>query len=97
MGKGKLIPWEVLEKENFTEEQLKRIHKESEKRIALRRLKEARKKMGISQYELATRSGIPRSAISEIESGKRNVSIAKLTKLADALNTDLEIDFVKRK
>ena len=53
--------------------------------------------MGISQYELSVKSGIPRSAISEIERGRRNVSVAKLNKLADALNTDLKIDFVKRK
>ena len=38
--------------------------------------------------ELSKRSGISRSVISEIESGKRNVSIAKLTRLADALDTD---------
>lgn len=60
-------------------------------------LKEARKSQNISQYELSKRSGISRSVISEIESGKRNVSIAKLTRLADALGTDLKIEFVKRK
>lgn len=60
-------------------------------------LKEARKSQNISQYELSKRSGISRSVISEIESGKRNVSIAKLTRLADALDTDLKIEVVKRK
>jgi len=73
------------------------LQKRAQKRIALRKLREVRESMGISQYELSVKSGIPRSAISEIERGKRNVSVVKLNKLADALNTDLKIDFVKRK
>ena len=72
----------------FTEKKRKEIHRGAQKKIALRMLKEARKSQNISQYELSKRSGISRSVISEIESGKRNVSIAKLTRLADALDTD---------
>ena len=97
MKKEKIMTFEEFENRNFTEEELKIIHKRAQKRIALRKLREARESMGISQYELSVKSGIPRSAISEIESGRRNVSVAKLNKLADALNTDLKIDFVKRK
>ncbi len=96
MKRNKLIPWVEFERKNFTKEQLKKIHKVAEKNIVLRRLKEARKIMGVSQYELSVRSGIPRSAISEIENGKRNVSVAKLSKLADALDTELEISFVRK-
>ncbi|MGI5898157.1 MAG: hypothetical protein ACOX6Q_03300 [Candidatus Dojkabacteria bacterium] len=44
MKKERLIPLDEFEKENFTEEQLKRINKEVEKRIALRRLKKAKNK-----------------------------------------------------
>lgn len=97
MSKIKLIPWEEVEKMMFTEKEREEIHRGAQKRIALRMLKEARKSQNISQYELSKRSGISRSVISEIESGKRNVSIAKLTRLADALDTDLKIEFVKRK
>ena len=97
MTKERIMTLDEFEKRNFTKEELKRIHKRAQKRIALRKLREARESMGISQYELSVKSGIPRSAISEIESGRRNVSVAKLKKLADGLNTDLKIDFGKRK
>lgn len=46
------------------------------------RLKEAREYMGISQEKVATYLGVPRSAVSEIESGKRSVSALELQRLA---------------
>lgn len=42
---------------------------------------------GLSQQELAERSGIPRPNISAIESGKREVSLATLRLLASSLKT----------
>lgn len=96
MNKIKLIPWEEVEKEMFTEEEIEEIHRGTQKRIALRMLKEARRSQNISQYELSRKSGISRSVISEVENGKRNISIRKLSKLADALDSDLKIEFVKR-
>lgn len=42
---------------------------------------------GLSQQELAARSGIPRPNISAIESGKREVSLATLRLLASGLGT----------
>ena len=46
------------------------------------RLKEAREYVGVSQDKVAAYLDIPRSAISEIESGKRNISAIELKKLA---------------
>ena len=97
MKKGKLIPWEQVRKEMFTEEELKKIDKKAEKRIALRQLRELRERYNITQDTLSIKSGIPRSTISKIETGKRNVSIAKLIQIANALGKDLEIRFVDRK
>lgn len=45
-------------------------------------LKEAREYMGISQEKVATYLGVPRSAVSEIEGGKRSVSAVELQRLA---------------
>lgn len=46
------------------------------------RLKEAREYIGLKQEQVATHLGIPRTAVSEIESGKRTVSAIELAKLA---------------
>jgi transcriptional regulator with XRE-family HTH domain len=45
-----------------------------------------RKEIGITQEKLAFNSGIDRSYISGVESGKRNVSLINIFKLAEALN-----------
>ncbi len=44
-----------------------------------------RKKLGISQEELATRSGLHRTYIGAIERGERNVSLATLELIAEGL------------
>lgn len=46
------------------------------------RLKEAREYIGASQDRVAKFLDVPRSAISDMESGKRNVSAIELQKLA---------------
>ena len=46
------------------------------------RLKEAREYLGLSQQEVADATGIPRSAVSLIEGGKRSVVAQELTALA---------------
>jgi DNA-binding XRE family transcriptional regulator len=97
MKKENLINWEDMQKEMFTTEELKEIDIKIKQRIALRQMKELREKYGYSQNTLSVKSGIPRSTISKIETGKRNVSIAKLVQIANALDRDLEIRFVKRK
>ena len=48
----------------------------------LERLKEAREYIGASQDRVAKFLEVPRSAISEMESGKRNLSAIELQKLA---------------
>lgn len=46
------------------------------------KLKEAREYLGLSQQEVTDATGIPRSAVSLIESGKRSVIAQELTALA---------------
>ena len=53
------------------------------------RLKALRKEKGLSQEELAERSGLNRPYISGIEQGKRNVSLEVMEKLADALGVGI--------
>lgn len=58
------------------------------KRIG-KRLKFYRLSKGFTQEELAERAGFTRSYYTEIETGKRNVSIVNLCRLSSALNVPL--------
>ena len=59
-----------------------------------RMLREARKKKGISQGALSSKTGIPQSHISKIESGTVDLRISALNELSR--NLDLELMLVPR-
>src|SRR5215468_11917011 len=48
-----------------------------------------RKRLGISQEELAGRAGLHRTYVADIERGARNLSLANIEKLAKALETTI--------
>lgn len=54
------------------------------------RIKSFRTKRNISQEDLAFKSGLHRTYISDIERGSRNISIRNIEKIAKALNTSLK-------
>lgn len=60
-----------------------------------KKVREIRKKEGVSQEDLADLAGLDRTYISDIENGKRNVSIETIFKIADALKTTVNefLDF----
>lgn len=96
MKDQKLIPLREAAKEWFSEEEIRELDKKVEERIALRKIQELRKKLNLTQEALSFKSGIARSTISKIESGKRNVCFDKLVQIAEALEKDLEIRFVDK-
>jgi len=49
------------------------------------RLRELRKQKGLSQEDLAFKSGLHRTYISDIERGSRNLSLQNIVKIAKAL------------
>ena len=55
----------------------------------------ARSEKGITQKDLAERVGTKQSVISRLEAGRANPSVAFLKKLAQALNSHLEIRFIQ--
>ena len=61
------------------------------------RLKELRTRQGYSQETFAKKTGIHRTYIASIETGKRNVSIVNLEKIAEGLNITISelLDFDK--
>ena len=54
---------------------------------------EARTKKGLTQKKLAEKIGTKQSVISRLESGNANPSVAFLKKLAEALDSNLQIKF----
>jgi len=59
-----------------------------------KKVREIRKREGVSQESLADLAGLDRTYISDIENGKRNVSIETIFKIADALETPV-VEFFK--
>jgi transcriptional regulator with XRE-family HTH domain len=53
-------------------------------------LRDCRELRGLSQSELAERTGLKPSAISHFETGQRAPSLANLVRLADALDVPLD-------
>ncbi|WP_454804392.1 helix-turn-helix domain-containing protein [Mucilaginibacter phyllosphaerae] len=49
------------------------------------RIKELRNEIGISQEALANKAEIDRTYVTDVENGRRNISIENLEKLVDAL------------
>jgi transcriptional regulator with XRE-family HTH domain len=79
---------------------ISRDEKESQYLIRLGdKIRVARKQRGYSQEEFAEIAGFSRSYYTEIETGKRNVSILNLVKVMQALDIDPEtvIDSIKVK
>lgn len=55
-----------------------------------------RKDLGYTQEDISRATGIARPNIARIESGKYTPTLEVLTKLAGALDMDLEVRFVER-
>jgi transcriptional regulator with XRE-family HTH domain len=58
-------------------------HDEAERRLLGDRLRDARKYVGLSQEEAAAILKLPRTAITDIESGQRKVDALELKRLAE--------------
>lgn len=59
------------------------------------KIRELRKKQGLTLIDLAQRSGISKSEISEIETGKRDPRFSTIVNLAEALNVSINDVFEK--
>ena len=54
-----------------------------------------RKKLGMTQAELARRSGVPRTNITRFEGGSYNPSLEMMVRIAAALEMKLQIELVE--
>ena len=55
-----------------------------------KRIRELRNELGISQEALANKAEIDRTYVTDVENGRRNISIENLQKLVIALNVEFK-------
>ncbi|GAB3923469.1 helix-turn-helix domain-containing protein [Larkinella terrae] len=58
-------------------------------------IRNTRKNRSLTQKELGRRLGISESAVNKYESGKENPTLQTLSKIADALDMKLSINFIE--
>lgn len=92
IDEGKLVPFSEIYNAHSVEEK-EEVQKRVEYYNALYKLREVREEKGFTQEDLSSLTGIPRTTISKIESGKRNLTFETLIQILSALS--LKIEFVK--
>lgn len=81
------VPIIIALMDNLTKEEL--IKKENNLKIFGLRIRDLRKKSGLTQSELAERIGLSTNFIGMVERGERNTSVDKIFKLAKAFDIKL--------
>lgn len=71
------------------------VYQQDTRRDVIGQYIRCRKALGITQAELARRTGIPRTNITRFESGSYNPSLEMMVRIAAALGMKLEIGLVK--
>lgn len=93
--KRKHLDFEVWKKQALKNPKVKAEYDRLQPEFALiQAMLDARIQKGVTQKELAKRMNTKQSVISRLESGRANPSVAFLKKLAQALNSHLEIKFI---
>jgi transcriptional regulator with XRE-family HTH domain len=64
-------------------------------KVVGRELRETRRALGMTQAEVAERLGVSASYISAVEAGKRNLTLAQLANIANAMRLGIEVAFVR--
>jgi transcriptional regulator with XRE-family HTH domain len=65
---------------------------ENLERVAATLIRQSRREAGMSQVELARRTGIHSSVLSAYEHGRRQPSVAALARIAQACGQELRVD-----
>lgn len=91
------LTWEEHKKELMKDPKVRQAYLEIQPEFAIvRKIIESRVKEGVTQKELARRMKTKQSAVSRLESGRANPSLNFLQRLAEALNSRLEIRFLPK-
>jgi len=91
------MEWEEFKKELLKDPEFKKEYEklEPEYRI-IRQILSLRRKKNLTQEQLAKLTGAKQSSIARIESGRHNTSLRLLERIAEALDTELDIRFIPK-
>ena len=92
INRGDLIPYEKIFN-SYSEAKKKRIREHAHYLRAAMELRELRKKQKLSQGALAKKMHVKREFISRIESGKQNITLGTLHRIAQALGKEFHFAF----
>ena len=97
MNKKKFISFEADLKENLKNKKFKKYFNHYGKQLEIAYLiLQKRKQAKLSQKELARKIGTTQSNVARMEAGNQNFSMVTLERIADALKSDLKINFTKK-
>ncbi len=80
--------------QQFTPAQKKNAQKANNYYAVVEEFKKTRKKLGLTQQQLADKAKIDRTVVTKIETGARNTTINSLMIFAEAMGKKLKISFV---
>jgi len=91
------MEWKEFKKELLKDPEFKKEYEklEPEYRI-IRQILALRRKKNLTQEQLAKITGAKQSSIARIESGRHNPSLRLLEKIAEALDTELDVRFIPK-
>jgi len=89
---GEVIPQEVVFK-SYSKKSQERILQKARYLIVAMELRKLRKALHFSQQKLARKMSVKREFISRIESGKQNVTLDTLYRVAEVTGKDLRFMF----
>lgn len=96
-SKTKVYTMEEAEKlMNWSDEEWKEIKADAKFRRIAYEIRELREKEGLTQEQLAKKANLPRTTITKIESGNRNVTIDTLMTIAESTGKEVTITFSKK-
>lgn len=93
LKRGDLIDYDKLFA-SYPKEKQGRIRKKARYLILAVEVRRVRKKLKISQEELARKMDVKREFVSRLESGRQNITLETLYRIAEATGKDFEFKFI---
>ena len=90
--KGDLIPYERVWR-SYSEKEREAIAEKARYIKAAMELRKVRRQLRLSQEQLAQKMSVKREFLSRIESGKQNVTLATLYRIAEVTGKSLKLSF----
>jgi DNA-binding XRE family transcriptional regulator len=87
---------ESMSAAGFSAKEILQINEDAKYHRVAYSIKELRVTNNLTQQQLADKAGLTRSVIARIESGRHNITIASLIKIAESMGEKVKITFVKK-